>query len=48
MPRAQDAQERRIHMEKVRPGTGREAGLDHVRHDAFQDATKFDYKTITL
>jgi hypothetical protein len=34
------------HMEKVRPGTGRETGLGHVRREAFQAGTA--YKEFTL
>jgi hypothetical protein len=29
------------HMEKVRPGTGRETGLGHVRREAFQAGTAY-------
>ena len=34
------------HMEKVRPGTGREAGLGHVRREVSQFCTAYQIGTL--
>ena len=58
MPRAQGCAGAAHAQEKVRLGTSREAGLDHVRYiamehmdvrrDAFQDATTYQYPLIRV